>query len=126
MPVYLHCHLINRIPTLRTTAGSIRVASKILETTKENPTHHFFTKEFKKRIRKIVCRYGFVECAKILMFLDYVCDEELTRNDLAYVFELLCEILIKNDDGSDYFYEIRHSLREMQILINPIYLDLEN
>jgi hypothetical protein len=59
--------------------------------------------------------YGFIECAKIIMFLEFVCDTNLGISELHYIMEKTKECVLNHDDGSDYFNDLKNIIYEINV-----------
>jgi hypothetical protein len=62
--------------------------------------------------------YGFIECGEILMFLEFVCEFRLGYCEFLYIMEKTKECIIKNDNGSDYFSDLRSIVYEINCMLH--------
>lgn len=69
--------------------------------------------QIKNRIRK----FGFIEVADILRFLELMCDKELDVADYAYIRSKIGSCLKYHDDHSDYFIPLREFATELDCMI---------
>jgi hypothetical protein len=64
---------------------------------------------------KIFKKYGFIECADILSFLEFVCTKYPDRCAYIYIINKLTECLINHDNDSDYFNELNVLAKNINI-----------
>lgn len=61
----------------------------------------------KDNLIKIFEKYGFIECADILLFLEICCTTYPDRIAYTYIENKLLQCLKNHDNGSDYFFELK-------------------
>ncbi|MGR3184276.1 hypothetical protein [Enterobacter cancerogenus] len=75
------------------------------------------------RVKRMLKRYGFIEVAYILHFLNVFCQGTLRESDCLYIRNELARCLKKNDDTSEYFIPLRELATELDCLIEGHLLD---
>lgn len=71
----------------------------------------------KEQIKFRIQKFGFVEVADILRFLELMCDTELDVADYTYIRSKIGSCLKHHDDHSNYFTPLRELAAEMDCLI---------
>ncbi|HFQ9141769.1 TPA: hypothetical protein ACHTOV_004255 [Enterobacter cancerogenus] len=71
----------------------------------------------REQLRERVGRYGFIEIADILRFIDFICSSPPERNDYIFIRGKLDLCLRHHDDGGDYFIPLRELATELDCLI---------
>lgn len=62
--------------------------------------------------------YGFIECGAILRFLEFVCESQLGYCEFVYIMEKTRECILRNDNGSDYFSDLRNMIYEINCILH--------
>lgn len=76
-----------------------------------------------RRVKRILGKYGFIEIAYILHFLNVFCQGTLRESDCFYIRNELARCLKYNDDASEYFIPLRELATELDCLIEGHMLD---
>lgn len=74
----------------------------------------------------ILQRYGFIECAYLISFLEYVCDnDELDRDAYSYIYAKIRKCLsinaadtFGNCNDSYYFYDLEVLRNELEFILS--------
>ncbi|KLR24038.1 hypothetical protein ABR28_10250 [Enterobacter hormaechei subsp. hoffmannii] len=57
--------------------------------------------------------YGFIECASMINFLQYICDDQPGIPELHYLLHKTRECLRTHDNQDDYFAELRQLCQDI-------------
>lgn len=57
--------------------------------------------------------YSFIECASMINFLQYICDDQPGLPELCYLQEKIRECLQVHDNQDDYFTDLRQVSKDI-------------
>lgn len=57
--------------------------------------------------------YGFIECASMINFLRYICDDQPGITELRYLLDKTRECLQAHDNKDDYFADLRQLYKDI-------------